>query len=376
MGTKNSGQADSLSPEADKNQNDNNSNIFIFHKDNFFSMALATALDYKDDGYKTFQEPDTFIKALKEEQEPTHVIICEDRIDQLRLLLENVFTIPKELPQLHLLSFLKQATLMKCLENNFPQLQNLFNLSIIQYYQLPKLPREIKSTLDSGSKIDSSCEKISNIRANIAKSAAEREDRDLRHHMGNRSAASRILNGAIRSGDYYLKKFGAIAESTYKQLLPKLEKLKDNGEEKRLFNEIQTFIKAAKDESRWIKAGNNWNKIRGKIKKVLIIDDEKEMWEPVWKFIFGEDKVDLEENGAKGVENIRKSKYDLVLLDVNLKGQNENGIEILQRIKHEQFDMPVIMMTAYDHAELTKKCFRYGAYSYFVKELQHDRNSV
>ena len=49
-------------------------------------------------------------------------------------------------------------------------------------------------------------------------------------------------------------------------------------------------------------------------------------------------------SGSEGIDSITSNgKYDFVLLDLNLKGQKENGIEILQRVKHTQFDLPVIM---------------------------------
>lgn len=212
---------------------------------------------------------------------------------------------------------------------------------------------------------------------------AEDQDRAQRHKMGNLMSACRIFNGALRSGDYNLlvPDMEKKAVDLYKEMIERSQEWEENdAKEERIKDAIQT-IEYAKNELSCIGIKSK-TKIRPwheetNIKKVLIVDDEKEIWEPVWKFIMGEEKIEVAMNGDEALSKIKGSgQYDLIILDLNLSEGQENGIEILQRIKHMHFDMPVVMMTAYDHAELTKICLRYGAYSYFVKELEHDRDSV
>ncbi|NCB26113.1 MAG: response regulator [Bacteroidia bacterium] len=112
--------------------------------------------------------------------------------------------------------------------------------------------------------------------------------------------------------------------------------------------------------------------------KILVIDDQADMWTPVWDFIF-RGAVDVVGTGEEGLEKIQKSSedYHCVLLDIDLGEGRENGLCILQRIKNIRFELPVVIMSNFDHATLTKKSLSYGADNYFVKELDDsNRNSV
>lgn len=210
----------------------------------------------------------------------------------------------------------------------------------------------------------------------IAERRAEQQDRNQRHINNNLQAAERILNGALRSGDYNLldRTIEEKAIKYYIQLI-KYHPIKESEE----IEQAKRTIYEAKNEyeSDPEKRNNEWVAYLKKIKKILIIDDQISMWEPVWKFILGDSKVEIVENGDKGLEKIKNGEeYDCVLLDISLGEGKQNGIEVLQRIKHEQFDLPVIMMTAFDHSELTKLCLQYGADNYFVKELKDERISI
>jgi len=77
--------------------------------------------------------------------------------------------------------------------------------------------------------------------------------------------------------------------------------------------------------------------------KILIIDDDKSLLELLQNCMHGLYEVDTAWNGRQGLDKLSQTKYDLVLLDVMLVG--ENGFEVLGKIR-KQYAVPVIMLTA------------------------------
>jgi PAS domain S-box-containing protein len=63
--------------------------------------------------------------------------------------------------------------------------------------------------------------------------------------------------------------------------------------------------------------------------------------------------IDYVKNMAQTLEAVKKSRYDILLLDVNL-GEKENGIKLLHEIRGMEgySDVPVVMITAYSLTEL------------------------
>ena len=79
--------------------------------------------------------------------------------------------------------------------------------------------------------------------------------------------------------------------------------------------------------------------------KILIIDDDKSLLELLQNCMHGLYEVDTAWNGRQGLDKLSQTKYDLVLLDVMLIG--ENGFEVLGEIREaKQYALPVIMLTA------------------------------
>ena len=77
--------------------------------------------------------------------------------------------------------------------------------------------------------------------------------------------------------------------------------------------------------------------------KILIIDDDKSHFGTAANCMHGLYEVDTAWNGKQGLDKLSQTKYDLVLLDVMLPG--ENGFEVLGEIR-KQYALPVIMLTA------------------------------
>ena len=84
--------------------------------------------------------------------------------------------------------------------------------------------------------------------------------------------------------------------------------------------------------------------------KVLIVDDE-----PSIRYLFSEFlkmkgiDTDEAENGLDGLKKFHKDKYDLLILDIKMG--LKHGIEVLEDIRRQGYNTPIIICTAYKHLE-------------------------
>lgn len=69
--------------------------------------------------------------------------------------------------------------------------------------------------------------------------------------------------------------------------------------------------------------------------------------------------------GEQGLEMVRSSPPDLVIMDFRLPGIN--GIEAFRAIRQIEPDLPVIIMTAYGTDETADEATRLGAFDYVQK---------
>lgn len=101
-------------------------------------------------------------------------------------------------------------------------------------------------------------------------------------------------------------------------------------------------------------------------RKVLIIDDEE-----IIRLSLCEGLKDMGysvatvSNGKEAMENIKKSTPWVVLLDMRL--EDENGLDILPEIKNFDKDIEVVIMTAYGDISSAVKAMKLGAYDYINK---------
>lgn len=71
--------------------------------------------------------------------------------------------------------------------------------------------------------------------------------------------------------------------------------------------------------------------------------------------------------GAAGLELVKQRQPDLVLLDINMPG--EDSLAILRQIKAIAPTLPVAMLTAVIDKDVAKACFAAGAYEYLTKPV-------
>lgn len=73
--------------------------------------------------------------------------------------------------------------------------------------------------------------------------------------------------------------------------------------------------------------------------------------------------------GEQCLENLSQNP-DIIILDYHLNGIQKNainGIEILDRIKKINPEIPVIMLSSQDQIEVAVNCMKHLAYDYIVK---------
>jgi len=105
---------------------------------------------------------------------------------------------------------------------------------------------------------------------------------------------------------------------------------------------------------------------------ILIVDDEKN-YLLVLSAVLEEEGYEVLTalSGLEALETQKSSDVDLVLTDMKMPGMD--GIELLERIKAYDSDLPVIMMTAHGTVDKAVEAMQKGAYSYILKPFDNER---
>lgn len=84
------------------------------------------------------------------------------------------------------------------------------------------------------------------------------------------------------------------------------------------------------------------------MKTILVVDDEKSVRDSLKMVLeFESYEVLFAESGPEALRQVAAVPVDLVLLDVKMAGMD--GLEVLQRIREKNSDLPVIMIGPWDH---------------------------
>ena len=108
--------------------------------------------------------------------------------------------------------------------------------------------------------------------------------------------------------------------------------------------------------------------------KVIIIDDEFFSRESLSKSAlwskYGFSVCACAECGITGYEEIKKHMPHLVILDINMP--NMNGLELVAKLRSENNELEVIILSGYSEFEYAKQCIKYNVSSYLLKPLDDD----
>ncbi|MBL7179510.1 MAG: sigma-54-dependent Fis family transcriptional regulator [Desulfobacterales bacterium] len=105
---------------------------------------------------------------------------------------------------------------------------------------------------------------------------------------------------------------------------------------------------------------------------VLIVDDEKN-YPPILSAVLEEEGFETltANSGQEALDILKHSDVDLVLTDMKMPAMN--GIELLEHIKTEDPELPVIMMTAHGTVDKAVEAMQKGAYNYVLKPFDNER---
>ena len=103
--------------------------------------------------------------------------------------------------------------------------------------------------------------------------------------------------------------------------------------------------------------------------KILIADDHLIVREGIKRII--DDSADMNvvaeaSNGMEALELVWNNKYDLILLDISMPGQN--GLQTLKEIKKHNKDLPVLMLSMHAEQQYAMRAIKAGASGYMTKD--------
>ena len=99
---------------------------------------------------------------------------------------------------------------------------------------------------------------------------------------------------------------------------------------------------------------------------ILVIDDEKAIRDTLKEILeYEKFKVDVAEDGKKGLAMLQKDEYDVVLCDVKMPGID--GMELLDQAQGLVPDVPIIMISGHGTIELAIEATKKGAYDFISK---------
>ena len=104
--------------------------------------------------------------------------------------------------------------------------------------------------------------------------------------------------------------------------------------------------------------------------KILVVEDESIVAMDIKHRAegLGYEVTDVTPSGEEALKLVRENPPDLILMDIVLKGKID-GIEAAQRI-HDDFDIPVLYLTAYSDEETLKRAKITEPFGYIIKPFE------
>jgi len=105
--------------------------------------------------------------------------------------------------------------------------------------------------------------------------------------------------------------------------------------------------------------------------KILIVDDEMVVRDSLGKWFATEGyEIHTVASAREALEAIQKGNYDTALIDIKMPGMD--GMELQDRLREIDPEMPLIIMTGYASVETAVRALKRGAYDYITKPFDPD----
>ena len=109
-----------------------------------------------------------------------------------------------------------------------------------------------------------------------------------------------------------------------------------------------------------------------KNKRALVVDDEHMILKIISDILTKEGyEVKTAFNFDKAFELLKEYPFHVVLTDIRMP--EKNGIDLLEKIRTFDSNMPVILMTGFASLETAVKAVQHGAFDYLTKPLDYDK---
>ncbi|MGY6562345.1 MAG: sigma-54-dependent transcriptional regulator [Luteibaculaceae bacterium] len=106
--------------------------------------------------------------------------------------------------------------------------------------------------------------------------------------------------------------------------------------------------------------------------KILIVDDEESIRVALAEILeFENFKVETAENGKIGLELLRNQEFDLAFCDIKMPEMD--GLEMLEKLKAEGIETPIIMISGHGNIETAVDSIKKGAFDFIQKPLDLNR---
>ena len=102
--------------------------------------------------------------------------------------------------------------------------------------------------------------------------------------------------------------------------------------------------------------------------KVLVIEDDRRISYAICECISHMFEADTAYNGEEGLEYAKQDIYDLIILDLMMPIMD--GFQMLELLRREEIQTPVLILTAKDATSDVVKGLRIGADDYLVKPFR------
>ncbi len=100
--------------------------------------------------------------------------------------------------------------------------------------------------------------------------------------------------------------------------------------------------------------------------RVLVVDDDKVILKMLYKALLQNDiNADVTTNGENALSLLQQNSYDLLLLDINMKGMN--GFEVIKHIRDNNSDIPVMVVSGRKEDQDALYGLQIGADDYITK---------
>jgi len=105
--------------------------------------------------------------------------------------------------------------------------------------------------------------------------------------------------------------------------------------------------------------------------RILVVDDEASMRELLVIMLRREGyQVEEAGDGGAALEKIQSDTFDLIISDIKMP--RLTGIDLLRRIREQDLDIVVMMITAFSTTEEAVEAMKLGAYDYITKPFKND----